>query len=282
MDGISLKKGDVREFTFRNGKSASGIVADALPEDGEVVLFIPSFVEADRRQFFNTGITTAKNDPFPGEAIVSVEDIRDAKIKRGMPKDTRDCLTEGMKALNEFRKGREIMEKVRVKQASLSKTGDSIIETIRKQSGVLTRKEFEETVIKLLPEKTRASLSGYSFSSPSEVLYKGSQMYLTKASDTWICARDTEFCYLEYDGKVFLKDKAETYQQYKEIIGRYHKQPYGIGIKQMENLFIAGGYDGRIYYQSYFSIPKPETYTKEAAKEAALCLLGKQVRKKQR
>lgn len=274
MDENILKKGDVREFTFQNGKKAVGIVSESEP-DGRIALFIPSFVEADARQFYKSGLLRKRTDPFPGEGIVDPKDILDAKIKRGLPKEYRECLTAGMEKMNQFRKGRQILEKVREQQLSLTKECNEIIKKTRDISGVLTRKEFEKELLKQLPEEAKKSLSAYSFTNPCEVLLSAEeQIYLTKSTDTWITARDMPFCYIEYDGNVFMKDNPGRYQKYNEIIRKYHKERPGIGIKQSESLYIAGGYNGRIIYQSFYCIPKPKEYTKETAKEAARFIAG--------
>lgn len=276
MNELKLKTGDVREFTLRNGKPVVGIVAD-VTDARKAVLFVPAFVETDKRQFYNSGLICEKSDPFPGEGVIDLKDIKDVRIKRGLPREYRDCLTDGMGKLNQYRKGRQIMEKVRTQQAALSKECVHVIRKARDVSGIMTKKEFEEEVIKLLQETIKWSLSGYSFTTPSDVLLPidDDYMYLTKVVDTWLPARDQPFCYTEYDGNVFMKEKAKANDKYKEIVNKHHKDEPEIHVKQTESLFIAGGYNGRIMYQSFYSIPQPEEYTKKAVKETVSLLLGK-------
>lgn len=276
MNETKLKRGDVREFTLRNGKPVVGIVAD-VTDAGKAVLFVPAFVETDKRQFYNSGLICEKSDPFPGEGIIDLKDIKDVRIKRGLPREYRDCLTDGMGKLNQYRKGRQILEKVRIQQDALSKECGQVIKKARDVSGIMTKKEFEDAVINQLPQTLKWSLSGYSFRTPCDVLLPidDDNMYLTKVVDTWLPARDQPFCYTEYDGNVFMKEKAKANDKYKKIINKHHKDEPGIQVKQSESLFIAGGYNGRIMYQSFYRIPKPAEYSKEAVKETVSFLLGK-------
>lgn len=284
MEKTNLKKGNVREFTFRNGKTAVGIVVETENEEDKAVLFLPALAAGDREFLYNSGIMTERTDPFPGEGSVAIKDIKEAKIKRGLPEGFRESLTAGMNKCIQFRKGRLLLEKVRQSQQLLSKEGGEIVRKAWQEAGLLSEEEFHEKILSSLPPETKNSLSGYSFTEPCEVMLSmDSSIYLTKTLDTWLTARDMSFCYTEYDGNIFFRDGAENDPTYRKILKKYHEEKPGIGIKQKESLFSTSGYNGRIFYQSYFEIPKPEQLTEKTLQETVNLIQAKKtVRKKQR